>query len=68
MSIRFIEDKTINYINQIRKVSKNELFIDYNRLFLNDKDIKQYVKDVVNEISKKNNYNNNKNNKKNKKY
>jgi hypothetical protein len=68
MSTRFIEDKTINYINQIRKVSKNELFIDYNRLFLNDKDIKQYVKDVVNEISKKNNYNNNKNNKKNKKY
>jgi hypothetical protein len=68
MSTRFIEDKTINYINQIRKVSKSELFIDYNRLFLNDKDIKQYVKDVVNEISKKNNYNNNKNNKKNKKY
>lgn len=64
MSIRFIEDKTINYINQIRKVSKNELFIDYNRLFLNDRDIKQYLKDVVNEISKKNNYNNNKNNKK----
>lgn len=64
MSIRFIEDKTINYINQIRKVSKNELFIDYNRLFLNDKDIKQYIKDVVNEMSKKNNYNNNKNNKK----
>ena len=64
MSIRFIEDKTINYINQIRKVSKNELFIDYNRLFLNDRDIKQYIKDVVNEISKKNNYNNNKNNKK----
>ena len=65
MSTRFIEDKTINYINQIRKVSKNELFIDYNRLFLNDKDIKQYVKDVINEISKKKNYNNyNKNNKK----
>ena len=60
MSTRFIEEKTINYINQIRKVSKNELFIDYNRLFLNDKDIKQYIKDVVNEISKKNNYNNNK--------
>ena len=59
ISNRFIEDKTINYINQIRKSSKNELFVDYNRLFLNDKDIKQYVKDVVDEISKKN-YNNNK--------
>jgi hypothetical protein len=68
MSTRFIEDKTINYINKIRKVSKNELFIDYNGLFLNDKDIKQYVKDVVNEINKKNNDNNNKNDKKNKKY
>jgi hypothetical protein len=65
MSNRFIEDKTINYINQIRKASKNELFVDYNRLFLNDKDIKQYVKDVINEISKKkNDNNNNKNNKK----
>ena len=65
ISTRFIEDKTINYINQIGKASKNELFVDYNRLFLNDKDIKQYVKDVINEISKKKNYNNyNKNNKK----
>ena len=63
MSNRFIEDKTINYINQIRKSSKNELFADYNRLFLNDKEIKQYVKDVINEIGKKD-YNNNKNNKK----
>ena len=63
MSNRFIEDKTINYINQIRKSSKNELFADYIRLFLNDKEIKQYVKDVINEIGKKD-YNNNKNNKK----
>lgn len=63
ISNRFIEDKTINYINQIRKSSKNELFVDYNRLFLNDKDIKQYVKDVIDEISKKND-NGNKNNKK----
>jgi len=63
ISNRFIEDKTINYINQIRKSSKNELFVDYNRLFLNDKDIKQYVKDVIDEISKKND-NSNKNNKK----
>jgi hypothetical protein len=62
MSDRFIEDKTINYINQIRKDSKNELFVDYNRLFLNDNDIKQYVKEVINEISKKgkNNTNNQK--------
>jgi hypothetical protein len=63
ISNRFIEDKTINYINQIRKSSKNELFVDYNRLFLNDKDIKQYVKDVIDEISKKKD-NGNKNNKK----
>jgi len=63
MSNRFIEDKTINYINQIRKSSKNELFVDYNRLFLNDKDIKQYVKDVIDEMSKKND-NKNKNDKK----
>jgi hypothetical protein len=61
MSNRYIEDKTINYINQIRKSSKNELFVDYNRLFLNDKDIKQYVKDVIDEISKKNHNNNQKN-------
>jgi hypothetical protein len=61
ISNRFIEDKTISYINQIRKSSANDLFVDYNRLFLNDKDIKQYVKDVINEISKKNNNNNKKN-------
>ena len=67
MSTRFIEDKTINYINQIGKASNNELFVDYNRLFLNDKDIKQYVKDVINEISKKKDYNNNNNNKNSKK-
>ena len=63
MSNRFIEDKTIDYINQIKKSSKNELFVDYNRLFLNDREIKQYVKDVINEISKKNDKNK-KNNKK----
>jgi hypothetical protein len=63
ISNRFIEDKTINYINQIKKSSKNELFVDYNRLFLNDREIKQYVKDVINEISKKNDKNK-KNNKK----
>lgn len=63
ISNRFIEDKTINYINQIRKSSKNELFVDYNRLFLNDKDIKQYVKDVIDEISKKKDNGNKNNNK-----
>ena len=63
MGSRFIEDKTISYINQIRKSTKNELFIDYPGLFLNDEDIKQYIKNVINEISKKNN-NNKKNNKK----
>ena len=53
MGSRFIEDKTISYINQIRKSTKNELFIDYPGLFLNDEDIKQYIKNVINEISKK---------------
>jgi hypothetical protein len=63
MSNKFIEDKTISYINQIKKSSKNELFVDYNRLFLNDREIKQYVKDVINEISKKDDKNNKKNKK-----
>ena len=53
MGSRFIEDKTISYINQIKKSTKNELFIDYPGLFLNDEDIKQYIKNVINEISKK---------------
>ena len=53
MGSRFIEDKTISYINQIKKSTKNELFIDYTGLFLNDEDIKQYIKNVINEISKK---------------
>jgi hypothetical protein len=53
MGTRFIEDKTINYINQIRKATKNELFIDYPGLFLNDEDIKQYIKNVINEITNK---------------
>ena len=53
MGSRFIEDKTVSYINQIRKSTKNELFIDYPGLFLNDEDIKQYIKNVINEISKK---------------
>jgi len=57
---RFIEDKTISYINHLRKSTKNELFIDYPGLFLNDEDIKQYIKNVINEISKKNDKNNNK--------
>ena len=55
MGSRFIEDKTISYINQIRKSTKNELFIDYSELFLKDEDIKQYIKNVINEISKKKN-------------
>ena len=55
MGSRFIEDKTIGYINQIRKSTKNELFIDYSELFLKDEDIKQYIKNVINEISKKKN-------------
>jgi hypothetical protein len=63
MGSRFIEDKTISYINHVRKSTKNELFIDYPGLFLNDEDIKQYIKNVINEISKKND-NNNENNKK----
>ena len=58
MSNRFIEDKTISYINQIRKSTKNELFIDYPELFLNDEDIKQYIKNEINEINKKNDNNN----------
>jgi hypothetical protein len=53
MGSRFIEDKTISYINQIKKSTKNELFVDYPGLFLNDEDIKQYIKNVINEISKK---------------
>ena len=53
MGSRFIEDKTISYINQIKKSTKNELFIDYTGLFLNDEDIKKYIKNVINEISKK---------------
>ena len=55
MGSRFIEDKTISYINQIRKSTKNELFIDYSGLFLKDEDIKQYIKNVINEINKKKN-------------
>ena len=55
MGSRFIEDKTISYINQIRKSTKNELFIDYSELFLKDEDIKQYITNVINEISKKKN-------------
>ena len=58
MSNRFIEDKTISYINQIRKSSESDLFVDYNT-FLDNKDINQYVKDVINEIGKKNINNNN---------
>jgi hypothetical protein len=47
-----------NYINQyIKKSSKSELFVNYPGLFLNDEDIKQYVKNVINEISKKDNNN-----------
>jgi len=60
MSNRFIEDKTINYINEIKKSSKNELFVDYKRLFLDDQDIKQYVKEVIDEISKKDSHKDNK--------
>jgi hypothetical protein len=51
MSDRFIEDKTINYINQINKSTKHELFTNYNELFLKDEDIKHYVKSVIDEIS-----------------
>ena len=51
MSYRFIEDKTINYINQINKSAKHELFTNYNELFLKDEEIKHYVKSVINEIS-----------------
>ena len=33
-----------NYLNQIRKTSKNKLFVNYNGLlFLNDKGIKKYA-------------------------
>jgi hypothetical protein len=53
MGSRFIEDKTISYIHQIRKSTKNELFIDYSELFLNDEDIELYIKNVINENSKK---------------
>ena len=52
MSNRFIEDRTINYINQITKSTKHELFTNYNELFLKDEDIKHYVKSVINEISR----------------
>lgn len=55
MSNKFIEDKTINYINHFKKSSKSELFINYPSPFLNDEDIKQYVKNVIYEISKKDN-------------
>jgi hypothetical protein len=40
MSNKFIEDKTINYINRFKKSSKSELFVNYPGLFLNDEDIK----------------------------
>ena len=51
MSNRFIEDKTIDYINKITKLTKHELFTNYNELFLKDEDIKHYVKNVINEIN-----------------
>lgn len=57
MSNKFIEDETINYINHFKKSSKSELFVNYPGLFLNDEDITQYVKNVINEISKKDNNN-----------
>ena len=53
MSNKFIENKTINYINHFKKSSTNELFVNYPDLFLNDEAIKQYVQTVINEISKK---------------
>lgn len=53
---KFIEDETINYINHFKKSFKSELFVNYPGLFLNE-DIKQYVKNVINEISKKDNNN-----------
>jgi hypothetical protein len=57
MSNKFIEDETINYINHFKKSFKSELFVNYpGSLFLNE-DIKQYVKNVINEISKKDNNN-----------
>jgi hypothetical protein len=58
MGSKFIEDKTISYINHLRKSTKNELFIDHPELFLNIEDIKQYIKNVINEINKKNDNNN----------
>jgi hypothetical protein len=57
MSNKFIEDETVNYINHFKKSSKSELFVNYPGLFLNDDDIKHYVKNVINEISKKDNDN-----------
>jgi len=51
MSNRFIEDKTIDYINKITKLTKHELFTNYNELFLKDEDIKHHVKNVINEIN-----------------
>ncbi len=51
MTDRFLEDRTINYINQINKSTKHELFTNYNELFLKDEDIKHYVKSVIDEIS-----------------
>jgi hypothetical protein len=57
MSNKFIEDETLNYINHFKKLSKSELFVNYPGLFLNDEDIKQYVRNVINEISKKDNNN-----------
>lgn len=57
MSNKFIEDETINYINHFKKSFKSELFVNNpGGLFLNE-DIKQYVKNVINEISKKDNNN-----------
>jgi hypothetical protein len=63
MSNRFIEDRTINYINQITKSTKHELFTNYNELFLKDEDIKHYVKSVINEISRNEEDDNSKNKK-----
>ena len=55
LSNRFIEDKTIKYVSHITKIhqksSKEELFTNYDELFLRDEDIKRYIKSVVDEIS-----------------
>jgi hypothetical protein len=63
MSNRFIEDRTVKYVNQIQKSTKNELFTNYDQLFLSDEDIKQYIKTVINEINISKNEDNNKNDK-----